>query len=76
MSSVTRGAVLRPIYHLFESGTLVGWSDVQLLDRFVASRDEAAFESLVIRHGRSVWRSAVMSCATRMTPRTPSRPRS
>ena len=54
MSSMTRGAVLRPIYYLFEQGTLVGSSDVQLLERFVATRDETAFEALVARHGRSV----------------------
>ncbi len=54
MSRATRGAALRPIYHLFETGTLIGSSDGQLLERFVAGRDEAAFEALVARHGRSV----------------------
>jgi RNA polymerase sigma factor (sigma-70 family) len=54
MSSVTRAAVLRPIYRLWDEGTLVGSSDAQLLERFVARRDETAFESLVARHGRSV----------------------
>src|SRR5262245_8785300 len=30
------------------------WSDAQLLDRFVAARDEAAFAALVDRHGPMV----------------------
>ena len=54
MSSVTRSAVVRPIYRLFDEGTLVGSSDAELLERFVARRDERAFEALIIRHGRSV----------------------
>ncbi len=54
MSSVSRSAVLRPIYRLFDEGTLVGSSDAELLERFVAGSDERAFEALVTRHGRSV----------------------
>ena len=54
MTSITRSAVLRPIYELFEQGTLTGLSDEQLVERFVARRDEAAFEALVVRHGHSV----------------------
>ena len=54
MSSVTRAAVLRPIYRLWDEGTLAGSSDAQLLERFVARRDETAFEVLVARHGRAV----------------------
>ena len=54
MASVNRGAVLRPICELFEHGTCAGMSDEQLLERFVARRDETAFEALIIRHGRSV----------------------
>jgi RNA polymerase sigma factor (sigma-70 family) len=54
MMRVQFGAVLRPIGCLFEQGTLVGSSDRQLLERFVAGRDEAAFEALIARHGRSV----------------------
>jgi RNA polymerase sigma factor (sigma-70 family) len=49
-----RSAVLRPIYRLFHEGTLVGSSDAELLEQFVARRDERAFEALVVRHGRSV----------------------
>ena len=36
-------------------GTLGGLSDGQLLDRFVARREEAVFEALVRRHGPMVW---------------------
>ena len=54
MTSITRSAALRPIYELFGEGTLTGLSDEQLVTRFVASRDERAFEALLIRHGRSV----------------------
>ncbi len=54
MSNMTRSAVLRPINRLFNEGTLVGSSDAELLERFVARRDERAFEALVSRHGGSV----------------------
>src|SRR5262249_54590797 len=54
MASMRWGAVLRPIHCLFEKGRFVGWSDAQLLERFVALCDDAAFEALVARHGRSV----------------------
>jgi RNA polymerase sigma factor (sigma-70 family) len=54
MASVTRADVLRPIYRLWDEGTLVGASDAQLLARFVARRDETAFAALVARHGRAV----------------------
>src|SRR4051812_33988247 len=33
-----------------------GVSDLELLDRFVAARDEAAFAGLVARHGGTIWR--------------------
>ena len=35
-------------------GTVAGLTEGQLLDRFVAGRDEAAFEALVARHGPMV----------------------
>ena len=54
MTSITHRAVLRPIYELFEQGTLTGLSDEQLVERFTATRDETAFEALIVRHGRSV----------------------
>ena len=36
-------------------GSLGGLSDGQLLDRFVARREEAVFEAIVRRHGPMVW---------------------
>jgi RNA polymerase sigma factor (sigma-70 family) len=41
---------------LFSLGAIGTLSDALLLDRFVAKRDEAAFEELVIRHGPMVLR--------------------
>lgn len=40
---------------LFDTGTAVGLPDGQLLERFIARRDEGAFEALVLRHGPMVW---------------------
>ncbi len=51
--------VIRPVHRLFNLGAVGAMSDEQLLDRFVAQRDEAAeaaFEELVIRHGPMVLR--------------------
>ncbi len=39
---------------LFAGGSAAGLSDRQLLERFAASRDEAAFAALVDRHGPMV----------------------
>jgi hypothetical protein len=36
---------------LFDGGSAAGLSDRQLLDRFATERDEAAFATLVTRHG-------------------------
>jgi polysaccharide export outer membrane protein len=50
---------MRDIQTLFDSGTVTGLSDRQLLERFVNGRDaaaEAAFEVLVERHGPMVLR--------------------
>jgi RNA polymerase sigma factor (sigma-70 family) len=46
--------VLRQVGRLFETGTVAGFSERQLLERFVAQRDEAAFEAIVARHGPMV----------------------
>ncbi len=57
MASGRDGAVLGSIRTLFGAGTSVGLDDTQLLDRFLAGRDEvagAAFEALVSRHGPMV----------------------
>src|SRR5436305_1201857 len=48
------GDVARNVGRLFGAGTPAGLSDGQLLDRFLARRDEAAFEALVERHGPMV----------------------
>ena len=53
------GAVLRDIQTLFDTGTASALSDRQLLERFASGRDasaEAAFETLVLRHGPMVLR--------------------
>ena len=57
MASVASGSFVRQISSLFESGSVAGMSDRQLLDRFTAQRDaaaEAAFSALVKRHGPMV----------------------
>ena len=53
--------VLRQVHRLLNFGAVGTMSDAELLDRFVARRDEAAeaaFEELVIRHGPMVLRVA------------------
>ncbi len=54
MASGRSGIVLRQIRRLFDEGTLSGLTDAQLLERFVAGRDEGAFAILVERHGPMV----------------------
>ena len=44
-------AVLQQLGTLFNAGTAAGLDDGQLLERFVARRDETAFAALVARHG-------------------------
>ncbi len=48
------GTAARDLGRLFGEGTVAGLSDAQLLGRFAADRDEAAFEALVARHGPMV----------------------
>ncbi|WP_422928729.1 sigma-70 family RNA polymerase sigma factor [Singulisphaera sp. PoT] len=45
---------LEPINRLFQTGTVAGLSDGQLLERFLADRDASAFDALVKRHGPMV----------------------
>jgi RNA polymerase sigma factor (sigma-70 family) len=45
---------LRSLLRLTDRRGLAGLEDKQLLDRFVTTRDEAAFEALVARHGPMV----------------------
>ena len=51
MASTNYGAALRQMDRLFVEGTVAGLSDAQLLERFLARRDESAFGALVERHG-------------------------
>lgn len=51
MSIEQRGALVTQIQRLFQAGTASGLSEWQLLRRYLASGDEAAFETLVARHG-------------------------
>src|SRR5262245_65500870 len=53
-SSLTMGGTLRHLRDLFHDGTALGLGDGQLLARYAATRDEAAFEALVARHGPMV----------------------
>ena len=54
MAIETLGAALRQIKRLWADGTVTGFSDAQLLERFVSGHDAAAFEPLVARHGPMV----------------------
>ena len=57
MAASTSREVLRHLNTLFQCGTVGHQSDEELLERFVASRDEgaqAAFAALVERHGAMV----------------------
>jgi RNA polymerase sigma factor (sigma-70 family) len=46
--------VVRQLESLFEGGSAAGLADRQLLERYIASRDEAAFAAIVARHGPMV----------------------
>ncbi len=48
-------AASRDLQTLFDDGTLGQFSDGQILERFVASREEPAFGELVRRYGTMVW---------------------
>jgi RNA polymerase sigma-70 factor (ECF subfamily) len=48
-------ASARDLHAIFSVGMVGGLSDGQLLERFVAGREEAIFEAIVHRHGRMVW---------------------
>ncbi len=54
MASVAPTSLARQLETLFEGGSAAGLSDRQLLERFAAARDEAAFAALVARHGPMV----------------------
>lgn len=54
MASGARGAAFREIERLYGSGSVSGLNEGQLLDRFVARNDAAAFEAIVAQHGPMV----------------------
>ncbi|HEY2155893.1 MAG TPA: RNA polymerase sigma factor [Isosphaeraceae bacterium] len=54
MASGQFAVACHQIGRLFGAGTTAGLSEGQLLDRFVARRDGAAFEAIVARHGPMV----------------------
>ncbi len=54
MASEPDRTALRQIDRLFQAGIVTGLDDGQLLDRFVADRDESALEALVEWHGPMV----------------------
>lgn len=54
MASLQLGAALREIQRLFGDGAVAGLTDAELVERFATSRDQAAFEALVERHGPMV----------------------
>ena len=54
MASRHYSPVLRQIQGLFSRGTLAGMGEGELLERFAVHRDEAAFETIVARHGPMV----------------------
>src|SRR5262249_53545487 len=58
MANATTTSVARQLESLFDGGSVAGLSDRQLIERFVAGRDnpaaEAAFAALVARHGPMV----------------------
>src|SRR5689334_19737975 len=55
MANAQLGTVLRHIRRLAVGQTAQEWTDRELLRRFVAERDEAAFAALVRRHAALVW---------------------
>jgi len=54
VKDIGANATARDLRVLFEAGSLGGLDDGQLLDRFVARREEAVFEAIVHRHGPMV----------------------
>ncbi len=54
MASGYRGSIVGTLGRLFEAGTFAGLGDAQLLERFLARGDEAAFEAILQRHGPMV----------------------
>ncbi len=55
MKNGETNTAIRDLHTLFEVGSVGGLSDGQVLDRFVARREEAVFEVIIHRHGPMVW---------------------
>jgi RNA polymerase sigma factor (sigma-70 family) len=55
MASSALRTVIRHLHRLLAGRSVGGLAEADLLERFVAQRDEAAFEVLVWRHGPMVW---------------------
>jgi RNA polymerase sigma factor (sigma-70 family) len=55
MASAPLHTIVRHLRHAVVASGETGLSDAELLRRFVATRDDAAFELLVWRHGSLVW---------------------
>ena len=54
MAKGHRDSVIDSLELLFDAGTVTGLSEAQLLERFLAHRDESAFEAILHRHGPMV----------------------
>lgn len=54
MAAASNGWAFRQIGQLFQTGSMAAYGDRALLDRFVANRDDTAFEAIVVRHGPMV----------------------
>jgi hypothetical protein len=54
MSRGSSGSVVWQLRSLFGRGSLAGLGDGRLIERFVAHKDEKAFEALMARHGPMV----------------------
>ena len=72
----SRVGLYQQIDRLYRDGTLAGLGDGQLLERYLAVGDEAAFEAIVNLHGPMVLGLCRRFCATPATSRTPFRRRS
>ena len=58
MTRRSSGAVLRQIHTLFTAGSSHGLSDQQLLERFVARRDEFEWSVKAVASGRPTYAAA------------------
>jgi len=54
MANLDRAVLFKQIDRLYRDGTFTAQSDGQLLDRYLSSRDEGAFEAIVNLHGPMV----------------------